>query len=535
MYTCRLAIQIFSADASLSAAIRAVEPQERFEHVITDHRELSETALREGDILLVDAPSPLSPEALRKACKPGAILILCADEARRAALTAAEWEALDEVWPRPFSPTAVAGAFRKTLAAVKLKKDYRLTQIYLDTTINSMPDLIWYKDVRGAHIKVNDSFCRAVGKSKQDVEGRGHYYIWDLKQEDYEKGEYVCLETEEIVLRERKTCLFDEKVKSKQGMRQFKTYKSPLFFDDGQLMGTVGVAQDVTDLANRGAELEIFLRNMPFAILISDNDDRIINVNGKFEEYFGTTAQAVTGLSYTAWKQSLDGKPMNGGTDYIEVTVKSADRARVIELHEEPILDVFQNCVGQFCICRDVTIERAFAEQILRSANTDPLTGLYNRRYLYEFVARNRKEQPLSLLYVDLDNFKQVNDAYGHKAGDETLIFMANLIREHFPDDLSVRLGGDEFVIGILGPCLLQTLEEKAMRLLRAMEENFQSSVRLLKVSASIGIAWSDDPTVELDELIRHSDSAMYRAKQVGKSRCFVYSPELPEAQASPQ
>lgn len=74
------------------------------------------------------------------------------------------------------------------------------------------------------------------------------------------------------MLEERRTCLFDEMVKSKQGMRQFKTYKSPLFDDDGTILGTVGIAHDVTDLANMGAELEIFLRNMPFAILISGND-----------------------------------------------------------------------------------------------------------------------------------------------------------------------------------------------------------------------------------------------------------------------
>lgn len=73
----------------------------------------------------------------------------------------------------------------------------------------------------------------------------------------YEQGEYICLESDEIVLEERRTCLFDEMVKSKQGMRQFKTYKSPLFDDDGTILGTVGIAHDVTDLANMGAELEI--------------------------------------------------------------------------------------------------------------------------------------------------------------------------------------------------------------------------------------------------------------------------------------
>ena len=103
------------------------------------------------------------------------------------------------------------------------------------------------------------------------------------------------------MLEERCTCLFDEMVKSKQGMRQFKTYKSPLLTTTGHPR-TVGIAHDVTDLANMGAELEIFLRNMPFAILISGNDGRIINVNAKFEEYFA------------AKEKNIVGKPMRNGS-----------------------------------------------------------------------------------------------------------------------------------------------------------------------------------------------------------------------------
>ena len=68
------------------------------------------------------------------------------------------------------------------------------------------------------------------------------------EKEEYEQGEYICLESEEIVLQEKKTCIFDEKVKTKHGMRQFKTYKSPIFDDNEQLIGTVGIAHDVTDL-----------------------------------------------------------------------------------------------------------------------------------------------------------------------------------------------------------------------------------------------------------------------------------------------
>lgn len=384
------------------------------------------------------------------------------------------------------------------------------------------------KDVKGSHLKVNNGFCHAVGKKKEDVQGRGHYYIWDLKKEEYEQGEYICLESDEIVLEERRTCLFDEMVKSKQGMRQFKTYKSPLFDDDGTILGTVGIAHDVTDLANMGAELEIFLRNMPFAILISGNDGRIINVNAKFEEYFAAKEKNIVGKPYEEWKHVIQKSLCKTyGEGHFEIRLHGDGEERILEFHEEPIFDVFRNRVGQFCFCRDVTIERTFEHQIWISANTDALTGLYNRRFFYEYMNENRKENQLSLLYVDLDDFKKVNDAHGHHIGDGALELVARLMREAFPGDFIVRLGGDEFLICLVGERSLAFLEEKANRLLQSLLEAFQVSDYLRVMSASIGIASSADPGTKLDDLVRQSDIAMYAAKQSGKSRCCVYSSGL--------
>ena len=114
-----------------------------------------------------------------------------------------------------------------------------------------------------------------------------------MKKEEYEQGEYICLESEEIVLQEKKTCIFDEKVKTKHGMRQFKTYKSPIFDDNEQLIGTVGIAHDVTDLENMGAELEVILRNLPFAVLLTNEAGKIINANDICSQYFTEGKEAL--------------------------------------------------------------------------------------------------------------------------------------------------------------------------------------------------------------------------------------------------
>ena len=219
MYRCKLDIRIFSEDPLLLADVRNIAPLERFEHEVSGYRSFSPEAVRGSDIIVLDLPVAERPEAVRALCKPGAILVFCMEAGAFAVLRTPSLEAADDIWVKPFHRDFGAVRFKKILAGIKHRKDSRLTQTYLDTIIDSIPDLIWFKDVKGSHLKVNNGFCHAVGKKKEDVQGRGHYYIWDLKKEEYEQGEYICLESDEIVLEERRTCLFDEMVKSKQGMR----------------------------------------------------------------------------------------------------------------------------------------------------------------------------------------------------------------------------------------------------------------------------------------------------------------------------
>lgn len=520
MYHCCLRIVIFSQSDWLEKECSALTPLENFTHEIVRHTAFAAEALPLADLLLLDVPAPLSLQEIRSRCKKDAQLIYCAQEA---SLPPEECAALDELWPKPLHEQAVRLRLRAMQRCLKLRKDHRLQQIYLDTAIDSIPDLVWFKDVRGAHLKVNHAFCQAVGKTKEDVQGRGHYYIWDLKREEYEKGEYVCLETEEIVLRERKTCLFDEKVKSKRGMRQFKTYKSPLFFDDGQIIGTVGIAQDVTDLKNIGAELELILRNIPFALLINNEDGYIINANERFETYFNTPREKILDRNYAAWKKaSLENLQHLEQEGYSEGVLNLGSDKKILEIHEEFILDVFHNTVGQLVIFRDITAERALEQQILHNSNTDFLTGLYNRRYFYEFINARRDAKQITLFYLDLDKFKEINDTYGHPTGDQALVVTAQTIRQCFPADLTARLGGDEFLIAFFGEHSRATIEKKARRLLCELRAVYCRTEAFKSLSASIGIAWTTDSALSVNALLHHSDAALYDAKKRGRSQyCF--------------
>lgn len=528
MYHCKLKINIFSTSSFLEEVLKKVPAKERFEHEFETLSSITLEKIKESNIAIIDVPSCYLPSQLREACEKENRLVYCLNKDETDLDLEAISQYFDDLWESPENAALTAFRFERLLTFIKSQKDLWLTENYLESGINSIPDLVWYKDVRGAHLKVNDAFCQAVGKTKKEVEGRGRYYIWDLKKEEYEKGEYVCLETEEIVLKERKTCLFDEKVKSKHGLRQFKTYKSPIFGDDGEPIGTVGVAHDVTNLENMGTEMEIILRSMPFSILVVGSDGLIINANERFEDYFKIKREEIVNHSYQEWRdKTLANSTLSENGKATEVVICKDGKECLLEIREEPIYDIFYNLAGRLYIYRDVTTERALEEQILYNSNTDFLTGLYNRRYFYEYVNQHRNNKPVSLIYVDLDHFKGINDSFGHQTGDEVLIATAELLKICFPEAFLTRLGGDEFLIMILGKCDISQLSMRVEWLLKEIDNKYLKTEKTSLPTASIGIAQTEDPDLSIDQLMRQSDLALYQAKQGGRNRYQIYTPDL--------
>jgi diguanylate cyclase (GGDEF)-like protein len=167
-------------------------------------------------------------------------------------------------------------------------------------------------------------------------------------------------------------------------------------------------------------------------------------------------------------------------------------------------------------------------------ATTDPLTGLRNRRYfqdrLREECARSdRTDQPLSLLMLDLDHFKGVNDAYGHPVGDEALAHVARLIAGSVRScDVACRVGGEEFAVLCPG-AREEEARRVAERIRRALERTpLQSSEAKKEVAltASLGLAVRE-PDSGIEDLVRQADLALYRAKAAGRNRVEV-APEDP-------
>ena len=106
------------------------------------------------------------------------------------------YTSLLDVWPRAESSSIRRIRIEKLLQNLQTRFDAYHYQNLLTTAIDSVPDLVWFKDKIGAHMMVNKEFCNTVHKTKEDIRGRGHYYIWDISEEEYKKGEYVCMESE---------------------------------------------------------------------------------------------------------------------------------------------------------------------------------------------------------------------------------------------------------------------------------------------------------------------------------------------------
>jgi diguanylate cyclase (GGDEF)-like protein/PAS domain S-box-containing protein len=285
------------------------------------------------------------------------------------------------------------------------------------------------------------------------------------------------------------------------------------------------------------------VRNSSDVQLITDAEGRITYESAAVERVLGYRAEDRIGRNALddlhpddrAWAEQMlhDVVRLPASQVAAEVRVRHADGSwLVIEAVAKNLLD--DPAVGGIVVnYRDVTGRKSLEDELKRQAFHDSLTGLANRalfsdRLQHAISRAERSPAALAVLFVDLDDFKTVNDSLGHGEGDLLLVAVAARLRASLrASDTIARMGGDEFAILIEDPVDGETPMDVAHRMLAQLEPPFVHGGKELFVRASIGIATTRSRDHTADELLRNADVAMYTAKSNGKNRLEVFEPGM--------
>jgi diguanylate cyclase (GGDEF)-like protein/PAS domain S-box-containing protein len=286
------------------------------------------------------------------------------------------------------------------------------------------------------------------------------------------------------------------------------------------------------------------IKNASDVIMIVDLHGQLRFASPAAERTFGTHPDELVGRSLLdLWSESnrerlsaflAELASTHGRTlGPLELVVEIDDRRSTVECVGSNLLD--DAAIGGLALnFRDVSERKALEEQLRQLAFHDPLTLLANRslfrnRVEHAQMLGHRSQQLIAVMFLDLDNFKNVNDSLGHAAGDRLLQAVAQrLVKSTRPSDTVARLGGDEFAILLEGVASADDVERIAATITNSFNAPLLLDGTETAVAASIGVAYSQSGD-DTEQLLRNADIAMYNAKAAGKARFVVFHPHMQE------
>ena len=317
MYHCHLRLYCVGHRQELFAPVKETAPLEPFTHTFLESEEPDSALAAQASVIFADLTGRNAVETTRTLAQSGTALIVLGTREQLSQLTDL-LPALTDLWPLPMSEEELRFRFQKWQQTCHQEKDLWESRQYLEAAINSVPNLVWYKSKEGVHEKVNDSFCQTVSKTKEQVQGQRHAYIWDVEQDDP-----ACIESERIVMESRQTGIAEETIQTGEGTRLLTTYKTPLYDLDGSVMGTVGVGIDVTK--ERAYEAELRRENHALETLFTTMDCGVLCHSLDGSHILSVNRAALSILGYPSQEELS-----RAGFDTIATSVFSEDREKLL-------------------------------------------------------------------------------------------------------------------------------------------------------------------------------------------------------------
>jgi diguanylate cyclase (GGDEF)-like protein/PAS domain S-box-containing protein len=277
----------------------------------------------------------------------------------------------------------------------------------------------------------------------------------------------------------------------------------------------------------------LIVHNINSGILVLDVLGRVVEINPFAHRLIGTSNERVIGK---ALDEVLKGWPTIGYSSQIseqyeqELSLPLKDSSVYLLVQISPIRTEQNRMIGHVVVLVDITDHKRTEMELERLAHTDMLTGVTNRRYFFElaetqFTLAQRHNRSLAIMMIDVDHFKQINDQYGHLAGDLVLQKVAGECQRHLRrTDVFARYGGEEFI------CLLPEQNQAGARKLaeriRQMVEQTQADFdgNPISITASIGLAVFQNKTdLTLERLIDRADQALYQSKSGGRNKVTIW------------
>nr|ALV83387.1 RNase II stability modulator [Enterobacter cloacae] len=295
------------------------------------------------------------------------------------------------------------------------------------------------------------------------------------------------------------------------------------------------------DLAQGLSFAEQVVSEANSVIVILDQNGNIQRFNRLSEEYTGLKEQEVIGQNVfklfmsrseaAASKRNITGFFRNGSSYEVERWIKTRKGQRLFLFRNKFVHSGSgKNEIFLICSGTDITEERRAQERLRVLANTDTITGLPNRNAIHELISdaiTARGDTQVGVVYLDLDNFKKVNDAYGHMFGDQLLQAVALAILSCLDEGQTLaRLGGDEFIV-LATDTSQGALEAMTSRILTRLRQPFRIGLIEVYTGCSLGIALAPQHGNDRESVIRNADTAMYTAKENGRGKFCVFSPEM--------